>query len=280
MTWASSCRSTRRRRHCSADEVRSRECQRCSGFDIAIPARQGCNDAAIDRPLQRLGRCNGVRELELCSGARGSRHKLPGPLHSNANRAPVRRVESEEQPRRSEAGDRSGLERYRVTYTDYYNANKEPDPGAARRQSVGRADSRRWNVHIREEQEGSADHGGVLCERDSRDGRSHRIGAEQRCAAAAGIGVLPQAKTPMPRPHSRASTTTLRCLRVKRSASSIGRWKKPRFSACLRSRSSAEDRPGGGRRQRHRARRLPSTGGIGAHLMAGDKNQLRPGKPS
>jgi rhamnose utilization protein RhaD (predicted bifunctional aldolase and dehydrogenase) len=85
---------------------------------------------------------------------------LPRPLHSHSHRAVVRRVGSQDRHCRTEAVDcqrsRSvSLHVHRVLQREQRNGVAR----AARRKSLGHSDSGRWHVHVRQEQEGSSDHG-------------------------------------------------------------------------------------------------------------------------
>ena len=105
---------------------------------------------------------------------------------------------------------------------------------APRFQSVGRHHSRTWSLRFRQEQEGSSHHHRVLHQRHSRHGRRQRTGRRQSrripCRRRGGRSS---------RSNSPIFTTTLLFPDRRHSASSIGRWRKPNFSACPRKRNSA-----------------------------------------
>jgi hypothetical protein len=132
----------------------------------------------------------------------------------------------------------SGLERYRSTYTEYYNANKETESPALRDANpsvilipgVGMFTFAKNKKEARITGEFYINAIHVMA-------GATAMGAET--AAAAAVGGLPQAKTAEVAPSLRPCTTTSRYLLVKHSGSSTGRSKKPRSGVCLPSRSSA-----------------------------------------
>ena len=135
----------------------------------------------------------------------------------------------------------SGLEKYRNTYTEYYNANKETGSPALRDANpsvvlipgVGMFTFAKNKKEARITAEFYINAIHVMA-------GATALGAGAAAAAAAGSRRPPAGEDSRGRACLHESCiTTLRCHLAKRSASSTGRSKKPRSSACRPSRSSA-----------------------------------------
>ncbi len=210
---------------------------RCGRAHSAGASRNGVVEPARHRTFHGCRRGADVRRLALGRSAEPPRHELPRSLSSHAHLPVLRRVGSRGGHDRHAEEPPSARKSATTATSIAGTTSRSPHPirRAARLEPVGRHHSRRGALRVRQKQEGSADHDRVLHQRHQRHGRRHGAGDADGHGRSTAAGAQRRS-----RPHnSSSSTTTSRCRAPKRSASNIGRSKKPSCSACPLRPSSA-----------------------------------------